>query len=454
MSGPRGDAIRAHESLVFEAIYTVSQVRAHSLAGAAKLLWPYFIVAPTMARRKMKTNIATPLRLSRPGISGHRSGSKAGAVSLSGMLRSILTATLAAAVLTFSALALAKSTILASASNLAVANNSSGMDWASHSFSANNPIVADGVFDSISLESMAEAPPATSLCDANGDGKTTVADVQLIINESLGLELPVNDLNSDGSVNVVDIQLVLSAVLNLGCSADTGPVGAPLITSITPTSGTLGQTVTGVVVQGTNLGGATFSLPGGGTVTPVEVGSTEATVNITVGQAPGPFVLVATGSSGASTSQYVEGNTFVVFNAPGNNYSDMLFSVFNATGPTPNYPPGSNEVDQIFSVFDPIVTTGTATLIPVGSNEAWQLFSTNNQTGTTPAPIAVSVAQAARRADLDSGSGELLPGSRPPLSLIAGQTVQLTKRRPRQPAPMPRWRRAAQICPRASTRSK
>ena len=318
------------------------------------------------------------------------------------------------------------STIFASASNLAVANNSSGMDWASYSSNANNPIVSEAFFYNISLESMAEAPLAASLCDANGDGKTTVADVQLVINESLGVELSVNDLNSDGWVNVVDIQIVLNAVLNLGCSADTGPVGVPLITSITPTSGNIGQTVTGVVVQGTNLAGATFSLLGGGTVTPVEVGSTEATVTITVGQTPGPFVLVATGSSGPSTSQYVAGNTFVVFNAPGNNYSDMLFSVFNAAGPTPNYPPGSNEVDQVFSVFDPIVTPGTATLIPVGSNQAWQLFSTNNQTGTTPAAIAVSVAQAARRVDLDTGSGELLPGSRPPLNLIAGQTVELT----------------------------
>jgi hypothetical protein len=59
-----------------------------------------------------------------------------------------------------------------------------------------------------------------SLCDVNRDGVTNVADVQLIINEALGLSPPANDLNHDGVVNVADVQIVINAALGLGCSAD------------------------------------------------------------------------------------------------------------------------------------------------------------------------------------------------------------------------------------------
>ena len=58
-----------------------------------------------------------------------------------------------------------------------------------------------------------------SLCDANRDTHTNVADVQLVINEALGVILAVHDLNKDTAVNVVDVQIEINAALGLGCSA-------------------------------------------------------------------------------------------------------------------------------------------------------------------------------------------------------------------------------------------
>ncbi|HXE64435.1 MAG TPA: cohesin domain-containing protein [Bryobacteraceae bacterium] len=55
-------------------------------------------------------------------------------------------------------------------------------------------------------------------CDINADGTTNVADVQLVINEALGVTPSVHDLNHDGSVNVADVQKVINAALGLGCS--------------------------------------------------------------------------------------------------------------------------------------------------------------------------------------------------------------------------------------------
>jgi hypothetical protein len=44
-----------------------------------------------------------------------------------------------------------------------------------------------------------------------------VMDVQLILNEALGLGAPINDLNGDAMVNVVDVQIEANAVLGGGC---------------------------------------------------------------------------------------------------------------------------------------------------------------------------------------------------------------------------------------------
>ena len=52
-----------------------------------------------------------------------------------------------------------------------------------------------------------------AVTDFEGTGGTTVADVQLIINESLGTGSPNNDVNFDGVVNVADVQVVIDAAL-------------------------------------------------------------------------------------------------------------------------------------------------------------------------------------------------------------------------------------------------
>jgi hypothetical protein len=54
-------------------------------------------------------------------------------------------------------------------------------------------------------------------CDVTGDGKVGVADVAMLIGESLGLVAAVHDMNRDGVVNVADTQKVVSAALGRGC---------------------------------------------------------------------------------------------------------------------------------------------------------------------------------------------------------------------------------------------
>jgi subtilase family serine protease len=54
-------------------------------------------------------------------------------------------------------------------------------------------------------------------CDVTGDSAASVADVQLMINEALGVAPAVNDLNHDGVIDVVDVQRVIDAVLLLSC---------------------------------------------------------------------------------------------------------------------------------------------------------------------------------------------------------------------------------------------
>jgi hypothetical protein len=58
-----------------------------------------------------------------------------------------------------------------------------------------------------------------SLCDVTQDANPSVADVQGIINEALGLTAAIDDLTKDGVVNAADIQIVINAVLGLGCKA-------------------------------------------------------------------------------------------------------------------------------------------------------------------------------------------------------------------------------------------
>jgi hypothetical protein len=106
-------------------------------------------------------------------------------------------------------------------------------------FASNNPIVCTVAGTAITLLGVGTcsitasqsgsagyvaAPPLTqtftvssSPCDINIDGFTNVADVQLIINEALGVTIGIHDLNHDGAVNVADVQKVINAALGLGC---------------------------------------------------------------------------------------------------------------------------------------------------------------------------------------------------------------------------------------------
>jgi hypothetical protein len=54
-------------------------------------------------------------------------------------------------------------------------------------------------------------------CNVTGDQTTSVADLQMMLNEALGTAPAANDLNGDGVVNVVDIQKVIEALFGLGC---------------------------------------------------------------------------------------------------------------------------------------------------------------------------------------------------------------------------------------------
>ena len=56
-------------------------------------------------------------------------------------------------------------------------------------------------------------------CDLSQNGFTSATDVQLIINEALGITKASNDLNGDGTVNVVDVEIVTNSALSLGCTS-------------------------------------------------------------------------------------------------------------------------------------------------------------------------------------------------------------------------------------------
>jgi len=74
------------------------------------------------------------------------------------------------------------------------------------------------------LASTLTAGPAfVSACDVNSDGVANVVDVQLAINQALGLLSCNNaDLNSDGHCTVLDVQRVINAALGAGCKSGNG----------------------------------------------------------------------------------------------------------------------------------------------------------------------------------------------------------------------------------------
>jgi uncharacterized repeat protein (TIGR01451 family) len=84
------------------------------------------------------------------------------------------------------------------------------------------PLVANeiGVSGGGSAAAIATDPtPVVSACDVTLGNTASVADVQKMIDEALGLAQAANDLNGDREVNVLDVQIVMNAVMNLGCSA-------------------------------------------------------------------------------------------------------------------------------------------------------------------------------------------------------------------------------------------
>jgi hypothetical protein len=87
-------------------------------------------------------------------------------------------------------------------------------------------------------------------CAVTQDQTTSVADVQLIVNEALGTAPAINDLSSDGVVNVVDVQIAINAALGLGC----------LATVIPETTKVLDQTGTAALTISAD--GSTLTMPG------------------------------------------------------------------------------------------------------------------------------------------------------------------------------------------------
>lgn len=59
---------------------------------------------------------------------------------------------------------------------------------------------------------------ASCSCDLNKDGAVNIADVQLMVNQVLGITSATCDLNGDGRVDIADVQVVVNAVLGLGCN--------------------------------------------------------------------------------------------------------------------------------------------------------------------------------------------------------------------------------------------
>jgi hypothetical protein len=71
----------------------------------------------------------------------------------------------------------------------------------------NGPLSVDAVF----------GVPGFTCSVLSGALIPTVADVQQVVNETLGTAVPLDDLNGDHSVNLIDVQKVVDAAIGLGC---------------------------------------------------------------------------------------------------------------------------------------------------------------------------------------------------------------------------------------------
>jgi hypothetical protein len=84
------------------------------------------------------------------------------------------------------------------------------------SASANGVSISGGGSPTIAAK---DPTPIVSACAVTLDSKPSVADVQAIINQALGIKGPANDLNGDGRVDIVDLQIVTNAAMGQSCSA-------------------------------------------------------------------------------------------------------------------------------------------------------------------------------------------------------------------------------------------
>ncbi|HUB81307.1 MAG TPA: RHS repeat-associated core domain-containing protein [Bryobacteraceae bacterium] len=151
-------------------------------------------------------------------------------------------------------------------------------------------------------------------CDVNHFGSTTVADVQTVVNQALGIASAVNDLNGDGIVNAQDIQIDIDAALNLGCPEP------PTITGFSPASGPIGALVT---VTGANFGSAPkISMPklGGGIIAQPLSGLSAGSLTFAVvaGTASGPITLINSLAAVSTNSSFTvtPANTFSLVASP------------------------------------------------------------------------------------------------------------------------------------------
>jgi len=94
------------------------------------------------------------------------------------------------------------------------------------------------------------AAQSTNQCDLNGDNVVNVADVQIAINETLGLAACTMNLDATGTCDITDVQRVIAAALGGTC----------VVTPSTSTNITLPIEVAG---PAGSINGATFNIPSG-----------------------------------------------------------------------------------------------------------------------------------------------------------------------------------------------
>ena len=73
-------------------------------------------------------------------------------------------------------------------------------------------------FNAVACYGSPQSAPPTSTCDLNGDGVTNVSDVQLCVNQAIGVTACTSgDINKDGVCNVIDVQRDVNAALGGQC---------------------------------------------------------------------------------------------------------------------------------------------------------------------------------------------------------------------------------------------